>query len=105
MTLITGFTNKDTSSQIKMGTYAYINANDSVLHILNHPVFDDFGRFILPVEINRFYEGMRLKNPQAFSFSGETLVRRLQLYARGIGTNAEGWIEHAIQFWKKQLPE
>lgn len=62
MMLITGFTKKDTSRQMEMGNYSYINANDSVLHILSHPVFDGFGQFILPVGTNRFYEKIRLNN-------------------------------------------
>jgi acetyl esterase/lipase len=62
MMLFTGFTKKDANRQIEMGNYSYINANDSVPHILNHPAFKGFGRFILPVENNRSYEGIRLNN-------------------------------------------
>lgn len=66
--------------------------------MLNQPSFKGFGRFILPVGTNRFYEGMRLKNLQVFSFSGETPVPHLLLYARGGGFAYVGSIHEGFPY-------
>lgn len=47
------------------GSYVHVNANDSVLHIMNNPAFEGFGQFILPTENGRFDGGMRLNNISA----------------------------------------
>jgi acetyl esterase/lipase len=69
MMFITGCTDKDTAGRIapdgetvagnevgnfdeitntKKGRYAYVNANDSVFQLMNHPAFEGFGQYLLP---------------------------------------------------------
>jgi len=86
MIFLTGCTEKDASSHImpdgetvtlngvgnlnaitnkKNRSHVHVNANDSIFHIINHPAFEGFGRFILPTDNGIFDKGMKLNNINA----------------------------------------
>ena len=52
------------SNEQKSGneSYSHITANDSVHHIVNHPAFKDFGKYILPWDDNTHYYDTPLNN-------------------------------------------
>jgi acetyl esterase/lipase len=54
--------NLDEIAKTKKGRYAYVNANDSVLHLMNHPAFEGFGRYLLPWDDGTSYYNTTLND-------------------------------------------
>ena len=68
MVKIVALNEVDTMNEItnnEKESYAHVNVNDSVLHLMNHPAFEGFGQFILPINNVRLDKGIQLKNVSA----------------------------------------
>lgn len=99
--------------------------NTPIQTVMDDPVFGAYGRLILPVE-DWYYDGSTLGSLSLTWYNhidpDKTVERRIRAiqangtdamieifpglphgFGLGTGTAAEGWLENAVAFWKRNM--
>jgi acetyl esterase/lipase len=100
--------------------YSHLTTSDFVRDIVNHPAFKGFGELLLSRDNNSGYYNTSLSNDRIVNVNNlerrvanlrnagvEVEYRRYERaghgFGLGTGTDAEGWVDLAVSFWRRHI--